>query len=82
MAHSLYDYKWLWLFAEIRYLQCDGQREDGELIVWELGGWNCKKCLKGGGVAEKVGKQKLKWCMFVKVVSALEKGGWGVGGGL
>lgn len=49
--------------------------EDGELIVSELGGWNCKKCLKGGGMAERVGKQKRKGYMLVKVVSALEK--WG-----
>ena len=40
--------------------------EDGELIVRELGGWNCKKCLKGRGVAERVGNKNVKGTCLLK----------------
>ena len=79
---AFYNYNWLCLVTENRYLQCDGEREvgvldgNGGLTVGELGGWNCIKCLKGGGMAKRVGKQKFKnGYMFGEVVGALEKGG-------
>ena len=48
-------FKWLWLFAGDRYLQCHCLGEVGMLYgiggfttVEGWGGWNCIKCLKMG----------------------------------
>ena len=52
----LSEFKWLWLFAGSRCLQCDGLREVGvldEVCILNIAGWG------GGGMKKRGGETKI-----------------------